>query len=397
MMEGATPRTPATQTELRARAEPAGHYPSLPVSRELLLAVVPPFVVSRLLLIGLTLATALARHQPLLAVWNQWDSTWYLGIASHGYHWRLHWHHHTESLAFFPLYPLLMRAGMSLGFSGILVGLVISNVAFAGALFYVHRLVATELGEVSGQRAVWLVALFPTAFFTFAPYTEGLFLLCAAGALYHARQGQALTAGFWVAADVVTRPTGIILVLPILLLLGPRRLQSWLQGLGPAVCATAGYLLYLVSQRLPLAMLLQTQHGWHRAVTYPWTGFTASIFWLFHHDAAASNPGMVAENIAEVGVTLLFLLLTVLAWRHVARFVALYCAGFWVLVLTTPEWTGGYFAPFSSMDRFILTLFPLAGWAATRIPAHRFRLILGTSTALMLSAAAFHLSGGWVG
>jgi len=286
---------------------------------------------------------------------------------------------------------------MSLGISGILAGLVISNVAFAGALFYVYRLVAAELGEVSAHHAVWLVALFPTAFFTFAPYTEALFLLCAAGALYHARQGQARTAGFWVAAAVLTRPTGIILLPATLVLLGPRRLQSWLQGLGPSVCAVAGYLLYLVSQHLPLTMLLGSQHGWHRTVTYPWTGFTASIAWLFHHDAATSNPGMAAENIAEVGVTLLFLLLTVLAWRHVARAVALYCAGFWVLVLTTPEWTGQYFAPFSSMDRFILALFPLAGWAATRIPEHRFRLVLGTSAALMLGSAAFHLSGGWVG
>jgi hypothetical protein len=353
--------------------------------------------VSRLLLIGLTLVTALTRHQPLLAVWNQWDSTWYLGIASHGYHWRLHWYHHTESLAFFPLFPLLMRAGMSLGYSGILVGLVISNVAFFGALFYVYRLAATELGKVSGYRAVWLVALFPTAFFTFAPYTEGVYLLCAAGALYHARQGQALTAGFWVAAAVLTRPTGIILILPTLVLLGSRRLRSGVQALGPTIGAVTAYLLYLVSQRVPLTMLLGSQYGWHRALTYPWTGFTASIFWLFHHDAATSNPGMAAENIAEVGVTLLFLLVTVLAWRHVARAIALYCAGFWVLVLTTPEWTGGYFAPFSSMDRFILALFPLAGWAATCIPAHRFRLILGTSTVLMLGTAAFHLSGGWVG
>ncbi len=395
-MEGATTATPVEPREPPVHNGPTRRFAWLPLPREPYHAVLAPFVVSRLLLIGVTIAAALVRHRPPLDVWDQWDSKWYLGIASHGYHWRIHWHRYDESsLAFFPLYPLLVRVGMSIGLSGMVVALAISNIAFIGALFYVYRWAVLEWGQVAARRTVWLMALFPTAFFTFAPYTEALFLLCAAGALYHARRGQALTAGLWVAGAILTRPTGIILLPAVLILLHPGRWRTWLLGVGPSLCAAAGYLAYLFGQQIPLALLLKSQHGWHRALTYPWTGFSASIAWLLHHTAA--NPGMVAENVMEQIVTVLFLVLTVVAWRHLGRAAAVYCAGFWLLVLSSPEWLDGNFAPFSSMDRFILALFPLAGWAAARIPAHRFRVTLGAFGLLMLVSTGVHLAGGWVG
>jgi hypothetical protein len=49
------------------------------------------------------------------------------------------------------------------------------------------------------------------------------------------------------------------------------------------------------------------------------------------------------------------------------------------------------------MDRFVLALFPLAGWAAARLSGHHYRLLLAASGALMLGSAAVHLVGGWVG
>ena len=61
------------------------------------------------------------------------------------------------------------------------------------------------------------------------------------------------------------------------------------------------------------------------------------------------------------------------------------------------EWRDGYFAPFSSVDRFVLTLFPLAGWLASRLAPRPFALWIAVSSALMVGAAAVHLSGGWVG
>jgi Mannosyltransferase (PIG-V) len=335
---------------------------------------------------------AVLRRQPALGLWTQWDGKWYLGIAAHGYHWGLHG---KSALAFFPLYPLLVRVGMNLPLPSTFVALTLSNLAFAGALFYLYRLVALERGSAPARTSVWLMALFPTAFFTFAPYTEALFLLCAIGALYHARRGQAVEAGLWMAAAILTRSTGIILVPAVLLALGSVHWRRWLHALAPSLLAGIAYLDYLVSQRLSLAALLDAEQAWHRTWTFPWMGFAASIEWLADHGSRLL-PWAV-ENILQLCVTLMFLALTALAWRYLDQPARVYCVGFWLLVLTSPEWRNGYYAPFSSMDRFVLSLFPLAGWAAAHVPVRRPAFLATTSTAAMLAAAAVHLSGGWVG
>ena len=49
-------------------------------------------------------------HMPLdrlFGNWLQWDGWWYVAIARHGYTYRPH---HMSSVAFFPVYPLVVRA-----------------------------------------------------------------------------------------------------------------------------------------------------------------------------------------------------------------------------------------------------------------------------------------------
>jgi hypothetical protein len=124
-------------------------------------------------------------------------------------------------------------------------------------------------------------------------------------------------------------------------------------------------------------------------------GFWASIHWLLAH---GPHPVMwAADNVGELIVTVCFLALTAVAWRSFDRATALYCAGFWLLVLTSPEWMNGYFSPLSSTDRFILALFPLAGWAPSRIPEARLRPLLVVSAVFLVGTAAYHATGGWVG
>lgn len=356
--------------------------------------ILSPFLVSRALLAGLTLVVAVVLRQAPASLWTRWDGQWYLGIAEHGYHWGIGG---KPALAFAPLYPLLVRAGLAAGWPGIAAGLIISNAAFLGALFYLHALVAEARGAEIARRTVWLVALLPTAFFFLAPYSESLFLLCAVAALYHARRVQTGRAALWAGLGMVARPTGIILLPVILVALARRRapIPVLLASCLPAVASVAAYLWYLSWERLPLDVLLGAQRNWHRALTFPWTGFVASVQWLAAH--AAANIPWAVENILQLAVTVVFLGLTVAAWRYLSSAERMYCAGFWALVLTSPEWLNHYYAPFSSMDRFVLALFPLFGWLAGRIPHHRFGAVLAANAAFMLGAATVHLTGGWVG
>ena len=335
---------------------------------------------------------AWATRQSALYIWNRLDTQWYLGIATHGYHWSLHG---KSALAFFPLYPLCIHLAMRLGIDGVLAGMLIANAAWLGALFYLHRWIEPEWGERTARRAIWLLALLPTAFFTFAPYTEGPFLLCAAGALVHARERQGWLAGLWVAAAVMTRSTGLILVLPVIWLLGTRRLMSWIAAILPTALALAVYAIHLQAEHLSVSGLLNSQRAWHRALSFPWTGFVASLEWLVNH--STYNAGWTAENILQLGVTVAFLTFTVLAWRHLQWAERIYSASFWLLILCTSEWRDDYFAPFSSVDRFILALFPLAGWMAWKLTRRQLYTVLIVSGVAMAGAEALHLAGGWVG
>src|SRR5436190_6659379 len=104
----------------------------------------------------------------------RWDAHWYLAIAHDGYD------ASGRDAAFFPGYPLLTRlvdAGTPLGTVG--AALLVSNVAFLGSLIVVYGLTWREYSEIVARRAVALIALFPTAFFFLAPYSESLFLLAS--------------------------------------------------------------------------------------------------------------------------------------------------------------------------------------------------------------------------
>lgn len=354
--------------------------------------VLPPFAISRGLLILVTIGLAIIHHASPFGLWDVLDGKWYAGIATHGYDWSLDG---KPALAFFPLYPALIHLGIAAGIPAIAAGMVIANACALGALFYARSLALRQWSRSVTRRGLWLIAVFPTAFFTFAPYTEALFLLAAGAVLYHALRGQAVLTGVWLAVAMTTRSIGVILLVPVVMSVLGRSPRHFAAAFGPTVAAAAVYVGFLWRQHLPIGQIVGSEERWHRSLTYPWTGFATSARYLADH--ATYNAGWTTENLLQVGVTLVFLALTIAAWRSLTPTVAVYCAGFWAVILCTPEWRDGYFAPFSSVDRFILVLFPLGPWVAARLEGKPYRAWLIFSGALMGLAAAVHLSGGWIG
>src|SRR3954454_22047815 len=102
----------------------------------------------------------------LVAPLARWDSVWYLAIANDGYP-----RDDVRRAAFFPLYPLLVRAVDRVAGDPILAGALVSLVCFAVALVLLHRLTALELGPASASPAVWAIALYPGAVFFSAVYS----------------------------------------------------------------------------------------------------------------------------------------------------------------------------------------------------------------------------------
>ena len=113
-----------------------------------------------------------------VGIWRHfetWDGLHYLYLARYGYGGS------PESLAFYPLWPTLIRLVTPLfGGNFTLAALVLSNLFSTAALVALHRLVARRTTEIIANRATILLVVFPGSLFLCLPYTEAFFLLLCA-------------------------------------------------------------------------------------------------------------------------------------------------------------------------------------------------------------------------
>lgn len=205
---------------------------------------------------------------------ERWDALWFLRIAEDGYA------EDDGSAAFFPLYPLTIRAVSAvIGGHPLAAALIVSNLAFLGALVVVYLLTKLEYGEDTARRTTVLTAAWPTALFFFAPYSESLFLLLAAGAFLCARQRKWVAAAGLGALAAATRSIGIVLAVALAVealhqwkerrdqsigtLLKPLAL-SGLVGLG-----TFAYLLYWRIAAGEWFAPIGEQANWQRVFSFP--------------------------------------------------------------------------------------------------------------------------------
>jgi hypothetical protein len=156
---------------------------------------------------------------PLVNVFSRWDSGWYHSVAKNGYSFTPDKQSNT---AFFPLYPMLMRAVHFLSpsqtdASWMIAGLIVSNAALLIAACYLVLLLRLDFDPDTSARAVLYLFIFPSTFFLSAVYSESLFLAATLAAFYHARKGQWLLASVCAGAATLTRSPGILLAAPLLL------------------------------------------------------------------------------------------------------------------------------------------------------------------------------------
>ena len=144
-----------------------------------------------------------------------WDGNWYLSAAA-GYEYPDLAVADLDqvNIAFFPLYPLLIRAARFVtGWTPLAAALLVSLVFGALALVAMWLLVDRISGREVADRSVMLLAFAPGALVLSLVYSEGVMLTLAAGCLL------ALVSRRWVAAGVLAalasaaRPTGVALLL----------------------------------------------------------------------------------------------------------------------------------------------------------------------------------------
>jgi hypothetical protein len=161
----------------------------------------------------------------------RWDTGWYIGVAMDGYRWVPSRDAIQQNIAFFPMYPMLMRyASLFLAREVMWTGVLISWVSFALAVVYLYRFARERFGEDESRAGVALLACYPFAFFFSTAYTESLFLLTLVGACYHMERGELWKAGCWGLAAGLSRPNGCLLAVPLAIIaIRPLWPFSWRQ------------------------------------------------------------------------------------------------------------------------------------------------------------------------
>ena len=171
-----------------------------------------------------------------LEVVGGWDGSWYRLIARVGYPTHLEAHHYSR-LAFFPLLPSLIALVQFSGVSALVAGLLIVNLASLFAFWAVAALTEIYFGaEIAGRTAVYL-AISPMGFVFGMIYTEALLVACGFGAAALLLRGRPGLAAPLALACGLSRPTGALLVVPLLVIAyGARRsrARAFAAALAPA-------------------------------------------------------------------------------------------------------------------------------------------------------------------
>lgn len=298
----------------------------------------------------------------LFGSWVHWDAAWYLSIIERGYSYS--GPGVQANVAFFPLYPLVVRAASCLlGWMGdsrrvaIASGIVISNLFALLALVMLYRLTKYELDRLGNEhsehlafRAALYFIFFPTSVFFSSLYAEGLFLFLLIASFYCLRRGKLLLGGIFGGAASLCRINGLILLVPFALEYYQRwrfRLRKEALSLLLIPFGIAFYCCFLyVRFGEPLAFLrVQSAPGWHGTIpVFPFFRSLKNTYSFLLFDRG--NVWRFLEIVYSLGA----LSLAILTLKRLPLSYGLYAVVACLVPLASDTW---------SMQRYVLGAFPI--------------------------------------
>ena len=279
----------------------------------------------------------------LIELRNRWDSYWFLDVAQHGYY--LRGENRQANVAFFPLYPLLIRAvGLLTGGNLALAGWIVSSLCLVLAATILTRYVQRFHPGIDPTWVLAFLLAYPTAFQFNAIYSESLFLCLSLGMFYYALQGRFLAAALCAAMASFTRLAGIFLTVPLLVEFvqarGWRALLSW--RIWPLALAPVGALAFFTYHWIAFDdffLYLKVENWWGR-------DFVTSI-----RDYTAHTPADIVNTILELSHAVLAVVLGLVALRRLRPSYGLYM----LVSLGIALGSGTTFA----IARYAMVLFPI--------------------------------------
>ncbi len=319
----------------------------------------------------------LAQNTSFLDKWNRWDAPWYIDIAQKGYV------NEGESrffIVYFPFYPFLIKVFSFIFLDFVLSALIVSNIFYIIAAYFLYRLVLLDYNKNAALMAVTFFSIFPTAYFLHAGYTESLFVALAIGSFYFARTEK------WLAASVLgmfasaTRLVGIIL-LPALLLEYFQQKNFKFSKIKKNVLfiplISAGLLVYLLINYSVFGDALrfsqvQKEH-WAQESSVPLAGFGGALNSMSWRE----GTDKITVGASQLVFAIMGLLFSLYSFKKLRLSYTFYITASWLVAISTSFWM--------SIPRFTLAMFPIFICLAS------FRISDRLKYSLICLSAAFYI------
>lgn len=308
-----------------------------------------------------------------------WDSRYYISIAQFGYLKSSHY-------AFFPGYPLAIKYIGLLSGNFQLSTILISNLSTFLACVVLYKLILLDFTKRIARQSLIFLLFFPTSFYLVMGYSEGLFLLLSVLTIYFFRKGNFFMATIFANLLSITRVTGLVLILSIIIhLIITRQLskKNWIMLLSPLAFLIYCFYLYIQTQNPFYFLVSQTE--WRREIGFPWLGYWQAIINLFQSNFIQKYYYVIFDLLFAI----FGLGMAIRSFRFLPAVYPLYALGSVLLPLLTTN--------LSSMPRFLLPVFPIFILIAL-IKKRLFKIIyLIISVILLVIFSSLFINGYWVG
>lgn len=292
-------------------------------------------------------------------LWSTWDVEHYVKIAENGYA-ALTVEGKNIQMVFFPLFPLLIKLFSYVFQNFVVSAVVVSNLSYIAAVYYLYRLVELDFEKEVAFRAVIYISVFPTAYFMHVGYTESLFLALTIGSFYYARLGRWWLCGVLGMLAAATRITGILLI-PVLIIeylavreFKFRKIRPDILWIGLIGLGLLSYLLinYQVTGD-PLYFMEMQRENWNKKLSFPYEGFiNAWNITTGKLSLSADTPAIkIKGGVAEILFALLGLSLTIYSFFKLRLSYSIYALLTWLTITSTWLWF--------SVSRYTLSIFPI--------------------------------------
>ena len=315
-------------------------------------------------------------HAHALGPLAAWDGKWYRMVAAHGY---LLLPGRQSDPAFFPLFPVLVRAVHALGPGYSASGLILANLGFLAALVAFHALSTELFGDGFARRATAYLAVFPFGYAFSMEYPESIVLALIAVAGLAALRRRWGIAAACAAAAALARPEGLFVALPLVAIAWRQREELTPLKRGVALGAVLAPFAAIASFSLYLWRTLGEPMAWSSA-EQAWGRHFSPLGIVGAFDGlgrAFAHDAWVTRDVVAAVVYLALLAAAARArvpWPWIASGAA---------IVVLPLFSGS----FDSISRFGL-LAPAALWGLAAIgrDPRLNRLILGLSLPLLAAA-----------